>query len=91
LYSLFRINKNLCPRLPSCRFVPPFRSRNRLAGSVALVTAAVLLHGCGGGGGYVNEQEVPATGVQVKTPALSPDEIALAIEFLDTLTDGYQP
>ena len=41
--------------------------------------------------GNVNQQEVPYNRHPGDAPALSPDEIQLVIEFLDTLTDGYTP
>lgn len=39
----------------------------------------------------VNVTEVPYNRKLGAAPALSPDEIDLVIEFLNTLTDGYQP
>jgi cytochrome c peroxidase len=39
----------------------------------------------------VNATEVPYNRRQGDAPALTPDEIDLIVEFLNTLTDGYQP
>jgi cytochrome c peroxidase len=39
----------------------------------------------------VNTTEVPYNRRQGDAPALTPDEIDLVVEFLNTLTDGYQP
>jgi cytochrome c peroxidase len=39
----------------------------------------------------VNTTEVPYNRQQGQSPALTPDEIDLVVEFLNTLTDGYQP
>ena len=41
--------------------------------------------------GNVNVTEVPYNRKPGDAPALSPDEIDLLVEFLNTLTDGYQP
>ena len=41
--------------------------------------------------GNVNVTEVPYNRRPGDVPALSPDEIDLVVEFLNTLTDGYQP
>ena len=41
--------------------------------------------------GNVNVTEVPYNRKPGEAPALNPDEIDLVIEFLNTLTDGYQP
>ena len=35
--------------------------------------------------------EVPYNRNRGEAPALTPDEIDLVVEFLNTLTDGYQP
>ncbi len=39
----------------------------------------------------VNATEAPYNRRQGEAPALTPDEIDLVVEFLNTLTDGYQP
>jgi cytochrome c peroxidase len=39
----------------------------------------------------VNATEGPYNRKPGEHPALSPDEIDLVVEFLNTLTDGYQP
>jgi cytochrome c peroxidase len=41
--------------------------------------------------GNVNVTEVPYNRRPGEAPALTPDEIDLVVEFLNTLTDGYQP
>ena len=41
--------------------------------------------------GNVNTTEVPYNRKPGQAPALSPDEVDLVIEYLNTLTDGYQP
>jgi cytochrome c peroxidase len=39
----------------------------------------------------VNTTEVPYNRKPGEAPALTPDEVGLVVEFLGTLTDGYQP
>jgi len=41
--------------------------------------------------GNVNTTEVPYNRKRGQAPALTPDEVDLVVEFLNTLTDGYKP
>ena len=47
---------------------------------------AAALTACGGGNG--GSDDTPERG---EAPALTPEEIDLVVDFLRTLTDGYQP